>query len=65
LYDAVYDLYADVSGFSIERRPRDDAFGNYYPNGDVALFYDDPQHPGFDGHTLMATGYWAATESIL
>jgi hypothetical protein len=64
LYDAVYDLYADFQGSALSGDPGD-AFGNYYPNGDVALFYNDPQHPGFDGHTLMATGYWAATESIL
>jgi lysophospholipase L1-like esterase len=66
LYDAVYDLYADFQGAALSGDPGDGTTPtpNYYPNGDAALYYDDPQHPNFAGHTLMATGYWTAVDSV-
>jgi hypothetical protein len=35
-----------------------------YPNGDPSLFFDDHQHPNFAGHTLMATAFIDAVESV-
>jgi hypothetical protein len=65
LYDAVYDLYAD---FNLGWDVADDGDAldpiNDYPNGNPALYFDDPQHPNAAGHAIMATGYWNAVNAI-
>ena len=64
-YDAVAEIYSLFNqGFPTEIDGDAATPATDYPNGDPALFYDDPQHPNAAGHLLMRDAFWAAVNSV-